>query len=133
MKHFVCKGCGNLVAMVQNSGKRLVCCDKRMDEVVPRSDDNLAEKHTPVLKAEDGKITVTVGPADKMHPMTHEHAVAWVCLVTNKGSQRKMLSPNGVAEAVFLITPDERVLKVFAYCNVHGLWVTTVEDPAKEK
>lgn len=123
MKHYVCKGCGNLVAMVNDTGRRIGCCGKNMDELTPNSVDASREKHTPEVKVHDGKVTVTVGSADNNHPMLPEHAIAWVCLITTGGSQRKLLTPDGKAEATFLIDKDEKVVKAFAYCNLHGLWV----------
>lgn len=124
MKHFICRDCGNLVAMVNDSGRRVGCCGSGMDELTPNFKDGAKEKHAPELKVKDGVVTVTVGSADNRHPQTPEHAIAWVCLLTDRGSQRKMLRPDGESEAVFYIGDDERVLKAFAYCNVHGLWVT---------
>ena len=128
MKHFVCDKCGNLVALVQGEGKRLSCCSTKMDEIVPNSSSASKEKHTPVLNVKNGEVRVSVGSADNAHPMLAEHAISWVCLVTDKGSQRKTLVPDGKAEAVFRIGDDEKILKVFAYCNLHGLWVTEVKN-----
>ena len=124
MKHFGCKNCGNLIAMINNSGKTVSCCNKSMDEVVPKFDDSGKEKHAPQIHVENGTVRITVGPADNMHPMENEHGIAWVCLVTTGGTQRKMLLPNGKSEAIFHIGKDERVVSAFAYCNLHGLWVT---------
>lgn len=123
MKHYVCKGCGNLVAMINDSGKRLTCCDGGMRELTPKVNEEGGEKHTPSVKLQDGRVRVTVGSEDNRHPQTPEHAIAWVCLVTDRGSQRKLLRPDGKQEAVFLLEPGEKVIKAFAYCNVHGLWV----------
>ena len=95
-----------------------------MDELTPNAVEASVEKHTPKIKLRDGKVTVSVGEADNAHPMLPEHAIAWVCLVTTNGSQRKLLRPDGKAEVTFLIDKDERVIKAFAYCNLHGLWVT---------
>lgn len=127
MKHYVCRACGNLVAMINDTGRRVGCCSRNMDELVPGVVDASREKHTPVIKEKDGVVTVSVGSGDNAHPMLPEHAVAWVCLVTTGGTQRKMLTPDGVAEAKFYLAPGERVVKAFAYCNLHGLWVAEVK------
>lgn len=124
MKHYVCKFCGNLVAMVNDTGRNIGCCGKNMSEVTPVADGDKREKHTPVAEMKGDKIRITVGPADNKHPMTHEHGVAWVCLVTTEGSHRKKLRPDGEAEAEFLLSPGEKPIKAFAYCNLHGLWVS---------
>ena len=123
MKHFVCKHCGNLVATVNFSGRRIGCCGMDMKELTPNSEEFSREKHTPHLSKKDGRVEVTVGRGDNAHPMTPEHAVAWVCLVTDRGSQRKTLRPDGKAEAVFLLEDGEEPIRAFAYCNLHGLWV----------
>ncbi len=124
MKHYVCKSCGNLVAMVNDTGRRIGCCSKNMEELTPNSYDASHEKHRPEISVKDGRVTVTVGTKDNPHPQLPEHAVAWVCLITTGGSQRKLLRPDGKAEATFLLDEGERVVKAFAYCNLHGLWVT---------
>lgn len=85
------------------------------------------EKHTPVISEKGGVVTVTVGTEDNRHPMLPEHAISWVCLITTGGSQRKMLTPDGKSEAKFYLAPGEKVVKAFAYCNLHGLWVAEVK------
>lgn len=124
MRHYVCRTCGNLAAMVNDTNRRIGCCGKNMDELTPNAVEFSAEKHTPKIKLSDGKVTVSVGEGDNAHPMLPEHAISWVCLVTTGGSQRKLLRPDGKSEVTFLIDKNERVIKAFAYCNLHGLWVT---------
>lgn len=124
MKHFICKPCGNLVATVNYTGKKLCCCNREMVELVPNVTDASAEKHTPSVKQRGNTVTVYVGEAAGGHPMDKDHSVSWVSLVTDKGNQRKVLNPDEKPEAVFYIGDDERVVKAFAFCNLHGLWVT---------
>lgn len=113
--------------MVNDTGKRVCCCKENMDELVPDHKKELEAGHKPYIKESGGVVTVTVGNEDKRHPMLPEHAVAWVCLVTTEGSHRKILRPDGTAEACFHLSPGEKVIKAFAYCNVHGIWVAEVE------
>ena len=127
MKHYTCRYCGNLVAMVNDTGRNIGCCGKDMTEVtpIPREEmDERGEKHTPKIENNRGTVRVSVGPAVGGHPMSAEHAIGWVCLVTNEGSHRKTLSPDGRAEAEFILSEGERPIAAFAYCNVHGLFVT---------
>ncbi len=124
MKHYICRGCGNLVAMVNDTGRRIGCCGSNMNEIVPGAVDASREKHTPVVKEEKGRVTVTVGSGENMHPMTKDHSIGWVCLITNAGTQRKLLPPDGKPEVIFHVGEGEKVIKAFAYCNLHGLWVT---------
>ncbi len=128
MKHYVCKRCGDLVAMVNGDGKRLACCDCSMEELTPRWEGLGAEKHTPTMEQYGNRVHVWVP-----HPMEREHRVDWICLVTDKGSQRKLLAPGGESFAEFYLDEDERVIKAFAYCNLHGLWVLDIAPKGETK
>ena len=130
MKHYICRGCGNLIAMVNDSGKRIVCCDEKMNELVPNRSEGSREKHLPRLFRDGSRVTVTVGTDSNLHPMERDHAVNWVCLVTDKGSQRKRLEVGKEPKVTFFTEGDEKILGAFAYCNLHGLWVSEVD---KEK
>jgi superoxide reductase len=59
--------------------------------------------------------------------MERDHAVNWVCLVTDKGSQRKRLEVGKEPKVTFLTEESEKILGAFAYCNLHGLWVSEVD------
>ena len=85
--------------------------------------DTGAEKHRPVVKREGDEIIVNVG--SKSHPMSEEHAICWVSLITNKGNHRKLLIP-GEEPVVHFTLNDELPLAVYSYCNLHGLWKTQI-------
>ena len=84
-KFYVCETCGNLVGMVHASGVPMMCCGKKMTELVPGTVEASKEKHIPVATVEDGKVIVNVGSVD--HPMTEEHLIEWVYLETCCGGQ----------------------------------------------
>lgn len=112
------------MAAVNFTGNPLSCCKSEMNELVPNSVDASKEKHKPIIKQKGNTVTVTVGEADMAHPMSEEHSIYWVCLVTDRGSQRKILNPKDKAEATFYLDGEEKVINAFAYCNLHGLWVS---------
>ncbi len=120
MKFFVCEICGNLVGVVKESGVPLTCCGQNMTELIPGTSDGAVEKHVPVFKVENKKVTVTVGSVE--HPMAEEHFIEWIALETAKGAQRKVLHPGDKPCAEFALTDDDEVVAVYAYCNLHGLW-----------
>lgn len=122
MKHFICKECGTLVSLVNGGGKRLSCCEMHMDELTPKWEGTGSEKHTPRVAYDGNRISVSVP-----HPMDRDHRVDWVCIVTDRGSQRKLLEDEKGCSAEFYLSDDERLIKAFAYCNLHGLWVSDVE------
>ncbi len=119
-RFFICRHCGNLVGLVRNAGVPMVCCGEPMEELVPNAN-GVTEKHQPVIKQEGSRVTVTISSV--LHPMTEEHFIEWIYLETDRGGQRKALSPGEAPEAVFLLEDDE-VIAAYAYCNLHGLWKT---------
>ncbi len=120
MKFFVCEHCGNIVAMVKESGVPIVCCGQKMTQLVPNTSDGAHEKHVPVARREGDKVIVNVGSVD--HPMLEQHFIEWIALQTESGNQRKSLKPGDKPAAEFLVDPDDKIVAVYAYCNLHGLW-----------
>lgn len=120
MKFFLCEKCGNIVAMIKESGVPLVCCGQKMTELIPGTSDGAVEKHLPVFTVEGNNVNVNVGSVD--HPMTDEHYIEWIAIETVKGAQRKCLNPGDAPKAQFTLTNDDTLVAVYAYCNLHGLW-----------
>ena len=120
-KFYICKHCGNIIGMVNNAGVPIVCCGEPMEELIPNSVDASQEKHVPVVTVDGDIITVDIGSA--AHPMLPEHYIEWVYVLTENGGQRKALKPGQEPKAVFALK-DDKALAVYAYCNLHGLWVT---------
>ena len=120
---YICRHCGNVVEKVIDSRVPVVCCGEKMEKLVPNTVEASGEKHLPVVKVEGNLVSVNVGAVD--HPMSEEHLIQWVQLKTDKGSQRKFLNP-GDAPVVHFELTDEKPLEVYAWCNLHGLWMTKV-------
>ena len=109
--------------MVHDVGVKPFCCGQKMDELIPGAVEASGEKHIPLVSVNDGVVEVNVGSVN--HPMVDVHWIEWVQLTTDKGSYRKWLNPNEAPHVKFLIS-DEKPLEVYAYCNLHGLWKTTL-------
>ena len=120
MKFFKCETCGQIVAIVKETGAPLVCCGKPMKEIIPGTTDAAVEKHVPVYEVEGNKVVVTVGAVD--HPMLDVHYIEWVSIQTKFGNQRKALNPGDAPKVCFALCEGDEVLAVYAYCNLHGLW-----------
>lgn len=119
-KFFICEHCGNIIAMVKNTGVPVMCCGQKMTELVPGTTDASVEKHVPEYKVEGNKVVVNVGSVE--HPMQEEHFIEWVSLQTKSGNQRKALNPGEAPNVCFAICEGDEVEAVYAYCNLHGLW-----------
>ena len=81
------------------------------------------EKHIQVVSVNGNTVIVNVGSVE--HPMAEEHNIQWVYLQTDRGGQRKCLEV-GKAPVVTFALADEKPIAVYAYCNLHGLWMTEV-------
>lgn len=120
-KFYVCEHCGNLVGMIHASGVPMICCGQKMTALEPNTVEASNEKHLPVATVEEGKLTVKVGSV--AHPMADVHYIQWIYVQTDKGGMRRELKPNEAPEAVFTLG-EEKPVAVYAYCNLHGLWMT---------
>ena len=123
-KFYICRRCGNLIGVIQDSGVPVVCCGEKMEALVPNTVDASGEKHLPVIAVEGNLVKVTVGSVD--HPMTPDHYIQWIYLETEKGGQRKVLQPDEAPNVSFCLSDDDKVVAAYAYCNLHGLWMTEV-------
>lgn len=119
-KFLICEHCGNIIAMVKESGVPIICCGEKMKEIIPGTTDASLEKHVPVYEVKDNKVYVTVGAVN--HPMVPEHYIEWVSIQTKFGNQRKALAPGQEPKVCFSLCEGDEVEAVYAYCNLHSLW-----------
>lgn len=120
MRFYQCELCGQIVAIVKETGSPLICCGQPMKEIVPGTTDAAVEKHVPVYEVEGNLVKVRVGEVD--HPMLDAHYIEWVSIQTKFGNQRKALKPGDAPEVCFALCEGDEVKAVYAYCNLHGLW-----------
>lgn len=123
-KFYICRHCGNLVGVIHDAGVPIICCGEKMEELVPNLVEASGEKHLPVVRVEGNTVHVNVGSV--AHPMAPEHSIEWVYVQTERGGQRKNLAP-GDAPTVTFCLGDDKATAVYAYCNLHGLWMTEVK------
>jgi len=124
-RFFICEHCGNIVGMVHDAGVPMMCCGKKMTKLEPGTVEASHEKHIPVVTVEGNIVKVEIGSV--AHPMIEEHSILWVYLQTDRGGQRKCLEVGG-APAVTFALYDETPVAVYAYCNLHGLWMTEIKE-----
>jgi superoxide reductase len=109
--------------MLHGSGVPMICCGEEMEQLVPNTAEASVEKHLPVATVNGDILTADIGGAP--HPMLPEHYIEWVYIQTASGGQRKCLSPGREPTVSFSLGGDTPTA-VFAYCNIHGLWLTTL-------
>jgi len=78
-----------------------------------------------VVEVIDNTVLVTIG--ETLHPMEEAHSILWVYLETDKGGHRRCLEIGRDPYATFVLA-GEKPLAVYAYCNLHGLWKTEIQE-----
>ena len=117
---YICKHCGNIVAMIRDAGVPIMCCGEKMHEMIPGMTEASGEKHIPVYEMDGNTVHVTVGSVE--HPMTQEHYIEWICLESEHGIQYTHLKPDDKPCAKFALCEGDKVRAVYAFCNQHDLW-----------
>lgn len=117
----LCRRCGNLIEMINDSGVTPLCCGEDMNVLTANTTEAATEKHIPVVNISDNIVKVTVG--EVLHPMEEAHYIEWIYLETTEGVKRKKLQPNDNPIAEFALLDGEKVINAYAYCNLHGLWL----------
>ena len=98
----------------------MMCCGQKMTELVPNTVDASQEKHVPAVTVSGYNVSVKVGNIE--HPMSPEHSIAFIYLQTVQGGQRKSFEPGMKPATDFALAGGDRLMTVYAYCNLHGLW-----------
>ena len=103
----------------------MVCFGEKMKELLPNTVEASGEKHLPVAELSGSTLTVTVGAVE--HPMVDVHHIQWLFVETENGGQLRYLAPGQAPKAVFELG-SEKPVAVYAYCNLHGLWMTKLYE-----
>lgn len=110
IKFYVCPVCANVI---QSVGDAVVsCCGITLPPLEPEAAD---DEHAIRIETVEDEYFVTA-----LHPMTKAHYLSFLAAVSDHKVQLIKLYPEGNAEARFKI---DRVKKIYAYCNRHGLFL----------
>ena len=114
-RFYVCPLCGNAI---QATGEAVItCCGitlPPMEAELPDPD------HAMNLEIVEDEYYVTVS-----HPMTKTHYISFLAAVSDQSVQFVKLYPEGDAATRFKINRVERII---AYCNRHGLFALDVRS-----
>ena len=71
-----CSFCGKVIMVLEEGGRRTICCDQQMDKLPEQNDGKIKPDHTPVIaKTRKGIIVKAGGVSD---PMEEGHYIAWI-------------------------------------------------------
>lgn len=125
-----CEICGNIVEVLHTGMESLVCCGQPMNLLEEKVQEEGQEKHLPVIvempaNVCQGKDGVIIKIGEVEHPMTEEHHIEWIEIITEDGKRgKKFLNPGDKPEIEFYTR--KKVIGARAYCNIHGLWSTNL-------
>ena len=109
IRFYVCPVCGNVI---QSAGEAVVsCCGIKLPPLEPETAD---AEHRIRWEIVEDEYYVTID-----HPMTKGHSISFLAAASDRGIQFVKLYPEENAEARFKM---DRVQKLYAYCNRHGLF-----------
>ncbi len=115
---YKCELCGNIVEVMHAGGGPLNCCGQPMKLLSENTTEAATEKHIPVTEKTAEGLMVKVGSVE--HPMTEDHYIQWIEVITADQVYAKFFTAGEKPEALFKIEGD--MVSVRAYCNLHGLW-----------
>src|SRR5680860_719468 len=121
---YKCEICGNVFESVHVGGEDVVCCGQPMKKMEPQSGPEYQEKHLPVVQKNGNKVTARIGSVP--HPMIEEHYIEWVEVISGDTVQRIFLHPGEEPLVEFIVTNASDMIQVRAFCNIHGLWFTSL-------
>ncbi len=127
MKIYKCEICDKVVEVLHDGQGELFCCNQPMQLLEPQGKQNEGlEKHVPVIEELppnqcQGKDGVVIKIGDVEHPMTEDHYIEWIEIITEDGKRgKKFLTPADKPAVEFYTR--KKVVGARAYCNIHGLW-----------
>lgn len=89
-------------------------------ELIAGTTDAAREKHVPQVTVDGCCVKVNVGSVE--HPMSVEHLIEWVAVETEQGVEVKYLKATDSPKCTFVLADGDKLVKVYAYCNLHGVW-----------
>ena len=122
MKLFKCPKCGKIIEVIHNGSMVTMCCGEPMKEVIPNTVDAAQEKHVPKYEKYEDKLVVQVG--EVLHPMEQGHYIEWIMVESGNNVEKISLTPGMEPMATFTLRED---MTIYAYCNLHGLWMKKVD------
>ena len=138
-KFYKCNECGNIIGVINNTGIPLHCCNKEMEELIPKHlnySSSSGQKSQILNPPEHGlapikktifKINNNTSDSDNSISLIIDKAylspesLCWAYLKTEKGGQRKNLINKDYPIVDFKIV-DDTPISAYFYCSNQGLF-----------
>lgn len=144
-KALVCSVCGHILLTENIPDVCPSCCsgtkifklfDEKENALHTKEDIVVAgeteKKHLPIIKVvdiENGYKNIFVNIGEIEHPMTKEHFISKICIyIDNELVSMTLLTKDLKPETSIKIKTNSKNISAVAQCNIHGSWITTVEN-----
>ena len=117
---YKCDKCGDVIIKAYDLEDEISCCGDPMKPLKADVTDAALEKHVPDVTIDGDQVKVQVGST--LHPMIPEHFITFIALETENGYEVHPLDPDHEPVAQFAVAEGDKAIRVYEYCNVHGLW-----------
>ena len=115
---YKCDICGNQICMVEDSGVVPSCCREDMRHIRANTQDAAREKHIPDIERRGRRVHIAIG--SEPHPMTGDHHIEWIVLLTARGLYCRGLTAGDAPGAEFTVPEDDRFYD--HYDSFYGQW-----------
>lgn len=112
MKLVECKHSNNIYKVMKENS------DVSDKEIIANSVDAAFEKHVPQYEVKDNMIEIFVN-----HVMDEDHYIEWIMVEYEDSDMTKYFKAGDEARLVAEYVPG---MKLYAFCNKHGLWSVEV-------
>ena len=117
MKINICSVCHNTVLSIDDNHDPITCCENEMNVFDTKEDYQSDQDHSLFVRKIGSFVRIDI----KDHPMVDVHKLLFYLILTNQGLSFKDLKEQREPKLEFILSENEVVHKVFAYCNTHGL------------
>ena len=120
-----CELCGKVIMILEEGGRRTICCDQLMVRLPEQFDKSNKGSHSVHIEELPEGIRVRAGDVNTSRK--ERHAFEWIEATDGKNVLIKRLSPGEQPVAEFQITGP--LIKALAYCPNHGIWSSNPQAP----
>jgi superoxide reductase len=120
---FICSSCRTLVAVINDNGISLICCNNPMKLLEVKHESTDCKEHISTVEETNKSVKVRIG--SKEHPMIKSHYIRRIKILTEKTVFCCSLEHGWKPEAVSSVNREDLV-EVRALCSNHGLWGTFI-------
>lgn len=116
-KLYRCEVCETVVDVLDRCSPELTCCGRVMTPAANPLPRMGRHRHEPLVRREGDCLVVRVGHLS--HPMSADHQISWIELITYDRATRCFLRPGQLPEVRFDLPDSQAVIR--CHCTEHGL------------